>query len=525
MKNKYILAFILLLSLILGIIGIDWGLPNTWTSDELMGSVLSMGKNRDLNPHEFKTPSLQRYIVFAALVPYCAIIKNKFNFYGDDYSSVPKWFISQVYILGRFVSLLMFCAAVLFTYLGARLIYNETVGLLAALFLSTSMIFVLYSHFAHVNAVVFWICMTLFLALYGHKTGKIVYVFLAGFSAGLVTSTRYLFPIIFVALFSGYLIKKTFRTRMSYVKIASFVFLFFAIGFILGTPFAILSAKEFVAGIVKQISEVSVFKLTNPGLLNLGIIANIRNIPEAIGWPYALLFIVSLVYSWALVIKKKDFNLLIVNSWILIWYLTYSCIHYNPVSHILFIAPAIAITNAILSYDLMSNKGLLGGALKSLITVIIVASLIYSLASDVLMVRDSRYKAAGWIKRNILKTEKIEEYGWWVKDVLPYHPSVPEGHRLTRIAYKDLPEHFRRLMSDRNFLPDWIIDSSFHYERYLNNKNFPVQSEFYAALFNAKLPYTLAADFKTQLALPKWLTPNPEFVNPRIVIFKLKKAL
>ncbi len=45
MKNKYILAFILLLSLFLGIIGIDWGLPDIWTSDELMGSVLAMGKN------------------------------------------------------------------------------------------------------------------------------------------------------------------------------------------------------------------------------------------------------------------------------------------------------------------------------------------------------------------------------------------------------------------------------------------------------------------------------------------------
>lgn len=523
MKYRLCLIGILLLSLFLGVLAIDWGLPDTWHPDEVMGLALSMAKNKDLNPHRFKRPTLQKYIILSALAPYYIIIKNRNDFSGNSYSTVPKWFLRHVYIIGRMASVFMFMGAVLLTYLVAGLAYNKATGILAALFLSTTMIFVYYSHFAHCNTVVFWICLTLLFAILAVKKGGMKYFALAAFSAGLATGTRYLFPLIVPVLVSGFLANKVSKAKFNYGKIILLAFLLLLVGFVISSPFALITFREFIAGVSEQIDEVAVFNKLTVGIKDFGFIANIIIMPQAIGWPYALLFAISFIYSWILICRKKDFSLLIINSWVLTWYIYKSYMVYSPLNQFVFIAPCIAFLNAKFTYDFILQNKRFRYLYIVMLSAALLSSFVFSLASDILMLKDSRYEAMRWIKNNIDKTDSIEEYGWQVAEVLPYHPTIPEGYNVKKIAYKELPNHFQRLMANKDLLPKWIIDSSLHYGRYLDNPNFPTQSQFYNMLFSRALPYEKVISFETKLHLPRILTPQPEFVNPKIVIFKLKR--
>ncbi|MBI5347166.1 MAG: hypothetical protein HZB66_01005 [Candidatus Aenigmarchaeota archaeon] len=81
--------------------------------------------------------------------------------------------------------------------------------------------------------------------------------------------------------------------------------------------------------------------------------------------------------------------------------------------------------------------------------------------------------------------------------------------------------------------PDYIIDSSLYYDRYLRFTNmYPKRSslaglvgykthepgitQFYTELFDERLGYTLI----NKIPKEKDDVPDPEFINPTIVIFK-----
>ena len=76
-RNAWLPRSILLLILIgnfaFDAIGLDWGLPYLWHSDEKVKPANDMIAGRTLNPHYFINPTLHIYAVAVALSAACAI--------------------------------------------------------------------------------------------------------------------------------------------------------------------------------------------------------------------------------------------------------------------------------------------------------------------------------------------------------------------------------------------------------------------------------------------------------------------
>src|SRR5262245_22121891 len=65
--RKTALLLILLVNLAFDVVGLSWGLPYLWHSDEKIGPANGMIMGRTLHPHYFINPSLHIYATAAAL--------------------------------------------------------------------------------------------------------------------------------------------------------------------------------------------------------------------------------------------------------------------------------------------------------------------------------------------------------------------------------------------------------------------------------------------------------------------------
>lgn len=68
-KTSTYLSIILLLSFLLNVWGINWGLPERWHPDEMTGAALRMGYYKSLNPHHFAYGSLHYYQIMLFIAP------------------------------------------------------------------------------------------------------------------------------------------------------------------------------------------------------------------------------------------------------------------------------------------------------------------------------------------------------------------------------------------------------------------------------------------------------------------------
>ena len=74
-SSRYLMA-ILMLSLLLNLWGIHWGLPNRWNADEVTQRAKEMVVDRSLNPHFFAYGALHYYQVMALAVLPVKILKK-----------------------------------------------------------------------------------------------------------------------------------------------------------------------------------------------------------------------------------------------------------------------------------------------------------------------------------------------------------------------------------------------------------------------------------------------------------------
>ncbi len=259
----------------------------------------------------------------------------------------------------------------------------------------------------------------------------------------------------------------------------------------------------------------------------------------------------SIVLRQSLVLDRLPSAVTILLLWVFLNYTLIGFWHNAPLRFIMPIVPALAIIGGIGAARLWEKKILL---YKLLIIVVILFSAWYSVESTIHMIHDSRYDAQEWILNNIPSGSTIDLYA------PPYTlPTIPvtREHFLTlphRLAYTgaspmkstNTTYHVRYdllvtnySISDDEFSKrvreqvlngsEYIITSEFQYGRFFGSHDFvegvssstsyPARTAFFKDLLNEKLGYNIIAEFKYDTLLH----PNPQSVNPKIIILKKRQ--
>jgi len=300
--ESVILLVILVVAFWIRVWGIRWGLPHPYHPDE--GTILfhAMGFGTgDLNPHWFRWPSLLMYVMFGVYGVYYVVgrIVGTFGAPVDllrHYLTDPTPF----WLMGRALSILAGTATVWVTYRIGKRAFGAASGLAAAAFLAVMFLHVRDSHYAtpDVATTLLASCSLLF-ALRAYGTGAMRDIVLSGFFAGLATSAKYPGGLAGIAVLVavGLLVRER---RTGGVVIVTAV-LAGAVGFLLGTPYAVVSGAEFLRDIstqVTMVSQVGVGQAPASFWSGLREVA-VESLGRGVGYPVLALAVLGAVWPFA----------------------------------------------------------------------------------------------------------------------------------------------------------------------------------------------------------------------------------
>lgn len=260
-KAHRALWLILCAALVSRVWGVWYGYPDIIHPDEhhVVGRALLMlqAPGYDLNPHFFEYPSLYLYLTALLYLAAAAVL-----ILTGAIGGMPEFYVyAQEHLfffhgLGRLLSAGLGAATVYYVHLSGRRLFGETVGLLAAWFLALSYLHFTDSHFVSTDVPsAFFVVWTFYLALAAWQSGSVRRLYGAAFVAGLTASIKYPAGLVLVAIYgAGFLL-----TRAANAAPKAFLAKFFfklsalaALGFLLGTPYAVLDFKAFAAGLISQ---------------------------------------------------------------------------------------------------------------------------------------------------------------------------------------------------------------------------------------------------------------------------------
>jgi len=482
-----------------------------------------MGQNLDSNPHYFEYGTLQPYLIGIALAPYYVYLKifqselieelKQLDYTYQAYYSAPSAFRNNIFFIGRLVTVVMSILVILTTYFIGKN-YSVKTGLIAALFLALTMGFANEAHYANLNIpMLFWLTLSILFCMYTLKRPAWKNYLLAGLFGGLAFSTKY--SAIYIAipiLIAGFLAEKKILNKKLVCS-----FLFFILGFLIGTPYAILEFQTFKDDFIFGITARETWK----GFIGQrGWIENIPNAINLFGFPLFVFSVIGVIYVlYRLSKERKDLlknNFikydLFLTSWVLIFYFLIGFWQINFMRYLLPIAPAILVLNARFFMSMFKTK--LKKILILAFFLVVIYSFVYVVMMDWMIISDSRFTANAWIKENIPKSAVIDIDS----DSMQRYPT-----NLSEYNIRHLDEI--TVLNDTEFMgfintyneSEYFILSEFIYYRYFKfSESFPEKTEYYQKLLSNETDYKIMKTFGDK----PWYYPKPQEINPRIVVLK-----
>jgi Dolichyl-phosphate-mannose-protein mannosyltransferase len=563
----FLLLSILVISLCLNLYGINWGLPSQWHPDEsttIKGFVIPMARNSDPNPHNFLKPSFYYYFLELVLSPY--YVYHKISKHESNSGTVN--FESNVTLISRVITAMIGSASIVILYIIGRNTFNVYTGLLSSLFLTITMGFSTYSHFAYMDIPMVFLLL-LMVALYTKysNTNKIYTLYLACFVGGLSISTKYnsalpVILVIFICYFNNILdvfqkdIKVSERVKALLPKTLIISLTFVALGFFVGTPFSVLDFPTFANDILQQlyISKKGYKGFSDDNALY----RNFSYLNQALGTPLFLLSLSGLLLGLILLLKKPNKKVAVLLSIPFIYYLYISTWHIFTMRYTLPVIPFLSLWAAVVIIWLLENTKRFR-ILISIVTVFVAGySFVYSYQGVRCFSNDTRIISRNWIRDNIPPGSKIEVHGYDAYlpefsqelDVKRIHPDflIPsqDYNKYKEVLKKNTSvqwvlKFFGRTtdtedisivsdytdnkymftidsLTERN--PDYIVLTSLFFDRFTENRNgksppYPTVSLFFNKLIFEEAGYYIIKVFEDK-------TPSSEWNNPTIIL--LKKA-
>ncbi|HUR77697.1 MAG TPA: glycosyltransferase family 39 protein [Acidimicrobiales bacterium] len=252
-RDAVLLLSIMGLGLILRLWSIEAGLPSVHNLDEAthfvpMAAEMSGGS---LNPHYFQNPPGFTYLLHLAFTlayalpgrPGTGAIRAAIA--GDP---------TTLFVIGRVLTALTGVAACGFVFAGARVLFDRTVALVAALFLSVAFLPVFYSHLA-LNDVP--ALLPLAVGLFGvariTTRGRTLDYAVSGVALGLAAATKYTAAALVVAIVLAWWLRARatddWRLAVRQLGVAAGASV---VAFVVLNPFSVLDADAFIDGVRRQ---------------------------------------------------------------------------------------------------------------------------------------------------------------------------------------------------------------------------------------------------------------------------------
>lgn len=556
-SHKWILLIILAINFALNVWGIEWGLPERWHPDELLDKAEMMYALNEINHNYYTYGALPFYqLELLALAP-AKLGQTVFGWHDFEVRSIDT-------LLARLLSALMGTGIVAATYGIASALFDRRSGLISASLIGLTMGLVNLSHFATVDiSSLWWFTMTSWFSVRVWRGGATKDYVAAGICSGLAAAVRFVGGISIIVLLAAYWFRRKNERRPDRLVLgagSSLMALLAANLPMVALPcyFAIGYTKDFFYNGLRNVDGARAW---------LPLVGDYIN---ATGWPLALLSLGGIVYMvWLMGQKKWRTQIWLIAAMILPYYFIVGRMHVSYLRYALPLAPFLLILAGKMLNDFMFNlPGWQRRFWQGTFVLTLVYSLAYVIVADLNFVHDSRGQVNSWLMNNILDRERIEvtsyvtdtaqwffditrrphDHGEWstrrvlassqaYTGILTGLERVEEKAQAAGICAANLPAYrtWNEIAVERfeaetaNFdlsskgiierRPDVLVVSELYYDRFREEAQEP-EGMFFRDLFNGKLPYIL----REEIWYEGWpgLRPKVEFVNPKIVIYRLK---
>lgn len=535
------LSAILFLSLLLGLRGLDWGLPYQWHPDEKIMVADTMIRERTLEPPHFINPSLHAYATYAAvrlayaLEPRMGIryrTAGNVELTDPDHRDRPLQMLA--FRLSRMLSVIFQLVTVYLLYWIGRFHFGETTGLVAAWFGAVTMGLVNMAHFATGESMLFMLCLW---ALWRYTRvadrGRWRDYAFAGLATGLACSTKYTPWILAVPFAAAHFSGRGLREGLSIKGVGGMALTFVSTvaAFLATSPYAVLSWPRFEEAMIATwftgAPSGSLAGLERSWVPYVGILGN------ALGWPLFLLALAGSILGVVAILRRQTSAHLrsfysIHLAWVLAFYAFYGLTSHRALRFIMPIGPSLVLMAAAAGVSWIragrSGRSLAKAAAVAIVAFVGVYSTLYAARAAQMFVADTRYTAGRWIQALPLPTGMPVDY-FTIESYLPYfdRPAFPLRHLSAM-----LNNHLRGGDFWNEMLPHLqnpagglIVDSDAFYPRFFNlavQARLPERVHVYKMLFTGDgSPYRLVARITSHG--PWWLDPRPELVCPEMVVF------
>ena len=522
LKSNKLLLIILLLSLIVRLLPIFWGVP-----------ISPYVKN--YHPDEpkvyFGIMNFPRsYFSFTQFKGYGTFIQHSLGFLFIPLKLIKVFGNYDLYsivviILARFFNIIMGTTTILFTYILAVKIFDKKTALIAGALLALSFYHVLNSSVITLDVVMsFLLIINFLLCFYAVEVNSLKSYIILGIASGMLLGTKItggLFLLIPVVLSMRYFInniKRDFalailKNLIVYFFVAGFIFLLF-------DPY-VLEPVKYIGFLLTE--KQNLIDRTPTTIWHVPV-KWLSSIEISMGFPATLLFVAGLIF-----IRRKNFYM---QAALLIFLLEY-CVFWRwsliP-RYIISIAPIICIfaASALNYFFEKKNK-----VIKAVIIGVFLFTISYSaylcFSGIWLRLNDTRPEAAKFITNNIKAGSSIgiaytsPKFSWryheWRYPKIDFNKFKEEDFlkRPDIIVLSSYDSYqMENVLNSGKINNKYELDRKYYNEWYKYTPPSPEILKFYDNLLNQKKDYTLVKSFIRNINVPI------EFPPPEIRIYKQK---
>jgi hypothetical protein len=536
-KRWSLLALILACGIMLDTIGLDWGLPYQWHTDEKVTQAINILHSPKWDPDYFINPHLHIYLVAAAFKIAYAI--NPGEKVGRTFPEIlpmldPRSPARRLQFLAmrlaRGVSVVCGLLTVMLLFYLGRRHWDEATGLLAAAFGSVTMGLVNLWHFATPEALLFLLMLLAlgaFDTIAARQTSR-AYAW-GGIWIGLACSTKYTACLLAVPFLAAHIMGRG-RAWLDGRSLRNLLLAISATmaAFIAGTPLILADWKEFWTFGVEYNWYTGAPTGTLMGLKRsygpyLDLLGN------GLGWPLFALSVVGLAIGLAHVVRGPRSSpsargFVIHGLWILSFYAFYGLSPHHALRFIMPIAPSLTLLAAAASVVLVRSRtsATVQRLAASGIAGVLIYSAVYTARADYMFRNDTRYAAGAWLDQTFAGPSPRLDY-FTLEAYLPYFVSSRFSLHFVPFIEQVTLHQTAFWNTERSYLTESsapIVDSNFYYDRYLDDPaRYPERAEFYRHLLTGTHPSGFKPIARFRFENPRWLDPRPERIAPEVVVF------
>lgn len=478
----------------------------------------------DFNPRYFVYPTLYIYAVGVALRAGSAFGLVTLTRSKEFYFRYPDE-MGNLYAVARATTVAFAILTVVACYALGRSAFGRRAGLLAAVFLGVSPLFVVHSHYATVDVpVTFWMTASLWATVRALDSRRTAWYALAGLTAGLAAATKYYGGVVILPLLMRDLLRGEPRTGWRPVlAVVGLV----PVGFLLGCPYAALAPRDFVEYGVNVLLDAQAIGVESydlvygyfpwPFFYHLYL-----SLPQGMGLPLLLLALAGT--AWAL--RRRTATDVVLLVFVLAYYVMIGVSFLRPMRYSLPLLPPLAVLAsrlAIEAYDRLAGAGR-PAAVAVLWGTLVAAAGTFSLLVSVGYVRtmvepDARDEAAAWLARHVPPGARI---GLILPPGFQTPPLAASRYDL-RVIGLDRPTLEREL-------PDYLVMSEIEFRDFLRAlSKYPQEVALLLELLSGatvgdyryvpvkfmRHPRLLGLDLKPRLPPHDWL-----YISPDVYVLK-----